>query len=258
MQFIKRSLLICMISLLACQVSARDCSYLLVNGSSNWYPLVWRDDDGHAAGVLYDLLSEASKNIKIPIRIQDDIPWKRQLIDLNTGRLDIVAGMFKTPHRVNSYSFSSSLYFSNLRIFLTRENRHRVKQLDDLVALKGGAVRGLSLGKKLDDYAFNNLVIEDLSNSNSLFKMLASGRLDYGIFHELSGLNIVNSSYKDSIVSIDIGLSGQSVHMAYSKVSKCLGHIGKFRAEIERLIDTGVASQTVDSVIDLIGGKGEE
>ena len=105
----------------------------------------------------------------------------------------------------------------------------------------------MSLGQDLDNYAFEKLVIEDATNTSSLFKMVAAKRVDYGIFYLHSGLSELKKLHLDKIlVALPKPLTREALYVAFSKESECQPQIQKLNQEIDKMKADGSIQEIAD------------
>jgi polar amino acid transport system substrate-binding protein len=104
----------------------------------------------------------------------------------------------------------------------------------------------MSLGQKADDFAFDNLVIDDTPSPKTLLQLVASGRLDYGIFYLATGKQEIKRNHLSSRVKIlPHPVSKEGLYIAYSKNSQCQQQISKLNDEIHRMKKDG----SIESII---------
>lgn len=231
---------------LSIKVEADTCTALKINGGSNWYPYFYRNGSDHF-GIVGDIVLEASNRISVKPIMGKKAPWKRILFDLKNGKLDVVAGALKTKEREKLFSFSSPVYYSEFHIFVRKSNPFKFQSLEDLIGKRGIKIRGMSLGQKIDEYAFENLVIEEVTDSDSLFKMVAAKRADYGIFYLQSGTSELEKlKLNQSLMALPYPLTQQPLYIVLSKQSKCPEALQRFSQEIDLMKQDGTIKKIAD------------
>ena len=215
------------------------CETLTVNGADHWYPYFSRQNP-QQLGIMGDVVTRAAERAGIKIDLRPSMPWKRILFDLGSGRLDIIAGSLKTQQREKQFQFSDAVHLAELRVFVRKDRRFVFKKMDDLVGRSGGKVRGMSLGQEADIYSFNNLVIDDVPSPKSLFQMVESGRLDYGIFYWSTGIQEIEKyNFSDTIDILPAAVSTEGLYIAFSKNSECQQQITLINNEIKKMKHDG-------------------
>ncbi|MEH6447794.1 MAG: transporter substrate-binding domain-containing protein [Oleispira sp.] len=218
---------------------AKNCDTLSVNGADGWYPYFSRQNPEHL-GIMGDVVSKAAHRAGLNLELRPSIPWKRILLNLRNGDLDVIAGALKTQQRAKQFDFSTAVHFAELRVFVRNDRAFQFKQLSDLIGKIGGKVRGMSLGQEADNYSFNNLVLDDVPSPKSLFKMVASKRLEYGIFYGSTGRQELERDNLSAILDIlPVAVATEDLFMAYSKRSQCQRQITLLNNEIQKMKDDG-------------------
>jgi polar amino acid transport system substrate-binding protein len=229
----------CAVILLVTTSISDACETLTVNGADHWYPYFSRHNP-QRLGIMGDIVMRAAERAGIKIDLQPSMPWKRVLFDLGSGRLDIIAGSLKTQQREKKFNFSDAIHYVDLKVFVLNDRRFDFSQMSDLVGKTGGKLRGMSLGEKADEYSFNNLVIDDVPSPKSLFQMVASGRLDYGIFYGSTGKQEVEKYNLTSTIEIlPRAVATEGLYIAFSKNSQCQSHINLLNNEIKNMKKDG-------------------
>src|SRR5450830_109084 len=79
------------------------CKKLIATGNPEYPPFLWRDaqDENHLAGANADLMQAISKEIGVPIEVKYVGPWARVQEEARLGRVDLIAGAFYTPPRLD-------------------------------------------------------------------------------------------------------------------------------------------------------------
>jgi len=120
-------------------------------------------------------------------------------------------------------------------------------QLSDLQGLNGAKVRGMSLGQTADEYAFSHLVINDVPDPKSLLKMVATGRIDFGIFYASAGRKeLQRNKLEGKIVLLDGSVSREGLFIAYSKSSNCQDQIELLDQQIIKMTQDGSINKIIE------------
>jgi len=219
------------------------CEKLHINGGENWYPHFYRGLQGEK-GIIGDAVNEAGIRAGISLKFDRPAPWKRLLHELDKGKLDVLAGVLKTHQREKIFAFSRPISQLELRIFAPSSQPFPFYDVSDLSSKRGVKLLGMSLGEKLDAYAFDHLVIDKVNSASSLFKMVAINRVDYGISFKDFGLKQIEAlGLSNNIVMLDTPLSTVNLHVAFSKTSDCQPQIKALKLEIDRMTNDGSTLQ---------------
>jgi len=233
--------LVVMMGLLPWLASARDyCNPIKVNGAENWLPFYLHNLDGGYRGVMGDVLELAALNKEVKLDFQAAIPWKRVLLQLRKDQIDIVAGAVKTNYRDRYFSFSPQILTTPLGLYRHRDNPLGYRRFSDLDELSGGYVRGMSLGQAFDDYAFENLILDDITSPDSLFQMIRNRRLDYGIYYAAAAPRYLEDDAAREDVALEVSnFSELGIFFMFNRKGRCKTVVKTLMAEIARLKHEG-------------------
>ncbi len=99
-------------------IYAQECKVLRVSGSIGWNPLVMKNEETKKiTGIAYDLSHEIGKKLNIPIKFIE-LPWKRMLLYLKKGKIDMVLGIYWTQQRSQNYYYTSPFLNNDARVFV--------------------------------------------------------------------------------------------------------------------------------------------
>jgi polar amino acid transport system substrate-binding protein len=141
--------------------------------------------DGRQGGYYADLVVEILRRMGCEARLVE-MRWPRGLVELEAGRLDIMAGMLRTPERDSFARFTRSINLSPNRLFLSASAQRRYPALRTLADLRGttltigveaSAVYGPAFAALQDDPAFRDRLYF-VPTQRTAWQMLAGGRLD--------------------------------------------------------------------------------
>ena len=221
MPIAKHLILISFIAFFSAYSDAQQCQHIQINGGSSWFPFFYRGNN-QEHGIIGDIIIEASKRQGIHPIIIDPTPWKRTLLMLKHGSIDVVAGAIKTKERAREFQFSDALITTQLRVIVRKDNEFLFTSIKDLKGREGLKIRGHSLGASHDDYAQRNLVIKEVHHISSILKMLVAHRADYGIYEVNGALhNIKRSNLRNQLTLLEHPLSEEPLFVIFSKKSKC-------------------------------------
>ncbi|MCG8668710.1 MAG: transporter substrate-binding domain-containing protein [Pseudomonadales bacterium] len=247
--FAKRLLPLLLMLTLSNVAGANSCDSLNVNGGQNWFPFFDRNNQDRY-GILGDVVFQAAERQGIQLTLTPAVSWKRLLFDLKNGKLDIVAGALKTKKREKLFLYSNPVYYTSLNLYVRSDNQFTFEQPADLNNKRGLRIRGMSLGQEMDRYAFDHLILEETTDTSSLFKMVAAGRVDYGIFYLHSGLReLKRIRLKSKLVPLPNPIAKEPIYVAFSKTSNCQAEIQRLSQEIDRMLQDGSIERIVSSYI---------
>ena len=259
--------IVILLTALPCAADDQVCETLKISGGTHWFPFFFRElptEDSLLPsdqrdrlqgrnGILGDIVLLAAKRANIPVIITEPKPWRRILFDLSQGQTDVLAGALKTEERAELFSFSDAVYYSEFRLFVRRDKQFTFHQLSDLKHRNGVKLGGMSFGQTVDSYIFDNLIMEEVSETASLFRMLEAKRADYAIFHLNSGLEIIHQLAMDqTLVALPNAVAKEPIFVAFSRRSRCSAQISILQEEIRHMLGDGSVAGIIDFYNSLI------
>lgn len=213
--------MLCFFTLYSAFTAAQQCQQIQINGGASWFPFFYQANH-QKYGIIGDIVIEASKRQGIRPIIIDPTPWKRTLLMLKHGNIDVVAGAIKTKERADEFEFSDTLITTQLKIIVRIGEEFTFNSIEDLKNREGLKIRGHSLGSKNDDFAQSNLIIKEVHDISSILKMLSAHRADYGVY-EVQGArhNINHLKLNDQLTLLKHPLSDEPLFVIFSKNSNC-------------------------------------
>lgn len=187
LQPMRRSLILSLFaaSAVATALPAREACIRTVRWESSESPYNERLPDGRQGGYSADLVVEVLRRMGCEARLVD-MRWPRALVELEAGRLDIMAGMMRTPEPDVFARFTRSINFSPNLLYLSGGARQRypaLRTLADLrstaltIGVESSAAYGPAFVALKDDPAFRARLYF-VPNQRTAWQMLAAGRLD--------------------------------------------------------------------------------
>lgn len=153
-------------------------------GWEDWRPYQFRDDSGTIKGLDVDIVSSAFAAMNRNLDLVE-LPWKRHLLNIESGRTDLAASASRTSER-EAYAYYSEPYRTEsaaLFIRTTDRERFAFDSLADIIgtdfklAVTRGYYYGEEFSRLMKDDRFRSRVRE--VNDNQLAqRQLARGRVD--------------------------------------------------------------------------------
>ncbi len=205
-----------------------DCSKTIVVNQTNWRPYMYINDQGEMAGLDHELVKAILETANCHYEFVQ-MPSKRALLELENGRIDMVAGASITPEREKYGRFTASYRDETMVLFIRRDQSgyFPAKNLDQLLnsyQLIMGAVIGAYYGAEYEALNHkqlsqkNQLVL--LKDNQALLPLLVNYRVDLVVGDRISLSFIANELGIGNQISIhDHVLNRDLVHFLLSKKS---------------------------------------
>ncbi|WP_312936276.1 substrate-binding periplasmic protein [Pseudomonas sp.] len=228
-----------------------DCTQLTLTGNPEYPPYLWRDPDdpSRLIGANADLVDYLANQLGLTLQVRYAGPWPRAQEEVRLGRVDGMAGYFRTEDRAQTTDFISPAFIAtHSMVWVRREEPFPYATWADLKGHKGGTLVNNSYGQAFDDYAEANLDLEAVPKASQAFEKLLHKRTDYLIYERYPGAAMAQSLGIDQALRVlDPPISSEGLYLALSKASPCntaalrerLGQLMK------ALVSTGMAEQWV-------------
>lgn len=204
-------------------VSAQDCIEIKVSGSNSWKPISFvNENKSQFLGVAFDVLTVVFKKLAVRLTPVVDLPWARAMILMESGELDVMAGIYKTPARLENFYFTQAFLTESLNIYVLKNKGFHYREFSDLVGKRADMIIGSSNGKKFDAFAKKNLDLHPVSTREQQFQRLVRERTDYVILDSYTANWVLKKlSLSEDIVPLSKPLIENSIYFALAKKSAC-------------------------------------
>ncbi len=176
-------------------------------------------------------------------------PFKRCLRMIESGDLDMLSSLQKTPEReVYMHFLTPNYYTSNKVFYMLKRLNHSIETYNDLYKLSIGVTLGHHNAPKFD--ADTQLDKHNVSASHQLYKMLLNERFDTFIGVETSvDYFLQERNLKQQIEKGSFGFEGTKGYLAISKKSWLMKEEGKLASKLKDMINNGeVNTMTIDYI----------
>lgn len=184
--------------LLGLMVAASAAAETLQVATDGFRPVAYLEN-GHPAGALCDVLTEAARRAGLSIDFHF-LPWARSMAETRAGRIDAIFPAFRTPERESILAFpEETLLEQSVNWFARADSRIEIGP--DLKGARGhriALVNRTSLGARFDqalkDGTFGE--VETVPDTTSAVRTLTAGRVelivgfDQGMWAEAEQLGV--------------------------------------------------------------------
>ena len=210
-----------------------------VGGAPRWYPVFYYEQE-QAVGVMVDIFREVGKQASIDFQFHYLQPWSWSLHQLETGQLDILAGVFYTDERSEKYAYSDAVLTEHIHIFTRKSRQLSITSLADLSDFHGLRPLGGSYGQTFDAYAQQYLKLKGVSPKSTMLKMLLHDRADYLVLLERDGMEeVIKPEFAEKVKMHENPQIPIDVFIAFSKNSPCLSYLASINQHLEKMSRNG-------------------
>ncbi len=233
-------------------VYAEECKVLTVSGSYDWAPyLLYDKDTKKISGVSYEIINIIGERLNIPVEFKVDIPWKRILLQVEKGKIEMCASIYWNEERDKLYNYSIPILQDEIRAFVLKGKEFEFNSFKDLEGKKGGIPFGASFGPEFDNYAKKHLKIDSGSkDKNAHFTKLFKGRNDYFVsaLFDVS-IALKKAGFQDKIVALPKAIIVNKVYFIMPKKSPCSGLLPEINSIIKDLKEDGTIERILNKYI---------
>ena len=239
------SVLLLALPLKAAEILQWPCQRALVTrAATNMPPYAYLDGRRQLTGYRVELLQQLFKRLNCPLQIRTDVPWKRSLLLLQSGELDLMVNSSKTPERKRFAYFSKAAEAEYVALYQLQNQHGRIRLANLAEAFSGhyniGLIRGnhygAELNQRLQDEAIASHLVEAIDKP-ALYQILLRQRVDFYLDYYPNGLFALRDERLDDRI-VHVPASVQHIgtsHYMFSKQSVSAAFIHAFDAEFARM-----------------------
>ena len=206
------------------QILHAECSKLQVSGNAEYPPYLWRSDENSRllVGAVSLLVDRMAKETGIQMQVEFIGPWGRAQEEIAAGRVDILAGAFRTTARTERMDYLYPPFLlTRTSVWVNQRKSFEFNGLVDLKGRQGVTVTNNSFGQEFDDYARDNLKIYQVGTLEQGFRMLEDQRVDYVVYEDAPGKAYATRLKTENITTLERPVSGEYLYFTMSKLSAC-------------------------------------
>lgn len=201
------------------------CERIVVTGNSQYPPVLWVDpeDSSRLIGAAVELLQMALEGSGINVDVLNVGPWARAQKELQSGRVDMLAGAFLTPERLGEMDFVYPPFMEVPSVlFVKRGKAFPYSGWADLHDKHGSSVVSNSFGASFDSYATEHLDIQSVPSIRQSFELLLRDRADYVIYERHQGQALAaQMGILDQLDIIEGSVINEQLYFVVSHNSAC-------------------------------------
>ena len=201
-------------------------------------------DGGVAVKIIEQVFADIDGiEVRFPL-----IPWKRALLEVESGSRDGIPLLVKTPERETYMRYTQPLVTGYNLVWSVAETGEAFqwKTIDDLKSRSIGVVTGYSYGEAIDRaIAAGDLNALEAPNVEQLFSMLEAGRVELILANDAVGYALAKKHPGVVIEPARRALNSETFYIGISRKSAAAGLVPRINAAIDRLRRDGVIERIV-------------
>jgi len=245
--------MLCVFCCLSTVYAKPSCENLNVAFPEGWFPVAFMESESRpqVRGIAIDIVEALAKEYEKTITIVNPVPWKRSILWMDSGKLDMLAGHYWSNERANNWLISDPIFYNEIKVFYRNDLIQEVNSLTDLEKLMGAYPAGASYGSQVDSLLRDKLQTVQLKDNNTILLAVSKGHVDYAVLAEQDGLANVNKlGLQEQMKMSEFSLARLSVHFSFSKRSECSHVFNSFNASLAKY----TSEQQINELIKKFSG----
>lgn len=225
------------------------CKFIRASGNAEYPPYLWHSGNtANLHGAVALLLEELAQEINTDIKLVYAGPWGRVQEDVAAGRIDMIAGAFFTLPRTHYMDYIyPQMMRTKTSVWVNTKTPFPYTQWEDLKSYRGVTVINNSFGQEFDEYAEQQLTIEEVGSLEQGLRMLSANRVDYLIYEENPGKAYAKKLNIQNLQAIPLEITRESLYLTMSKKSPC--NSPEMRAKISQTLKKFMLDKRADFLL---------
>ncbi|AZF59591.1 ABC transporter substrate-binding protein [Pseudomonas sp. R11-23-07] len=206
-------------------LAAGKCERLVITGSPDAPPLLWRDpqDPTHLIGATADVLQQVATDLGLKIDLLYGGKRSLALDEVRSGRMDMLADAPLNLGELQTLDYIHPALMQIDYLVWTRKDSSLIySTAADLQGYKGAVSERARLSAGFETVASQQLTLQRLPGLTPAFQKLLLGEVDYVLASRYSGMAMAQSlGMSDDLVARDIPIDQPGLYLAISHNSAC-------------------------------------
>jgi len=219
------SLLLGVFMLPSLSFAAGKCERLIVTGSPDAPPYLWRDpqDPKHLMGANADLLKQAAQELGLKVELLYAGKRSQALEEVRSGRMDLLADAPLKSSELESLDYIHPSITQNEIVVWTRHDHAQpFNVLADLRDHPGAVSNKIRLTQPFEALVSEHLKLERTENLTQAFQKLILGQVEYVLAGRYAGLAMVQAlGVSADLIAQPLPLDKPGLYLALSFNSAC-------------------------------------
>ncbi|RMO70890.1 substrate-binding periplasmic protein [Pseudomonas syringae group genomosp. 3] len=219
------SLLLGLVMLPTLAFAAGKCERLIVTGSPDAPPYLWRDpqDPKRLMGANADLLTQAAGELGIKLEVLYGGKRSQALEEVRTGRMDLLADAPMNTAQLESLDYIHPPIVQNdIMVWTRRDHAVPFNAISELHGHPGAISEKTRLTPSFEALTRQHLTLERVSGLTPAFQKLALGEVDYVLAGRYAGMVMVQTlSLSADLIAQPLPVDTPGLYLALSFNSAC-------------------------------------
>jgi ABC-type amino acid transport substrate-binding protein len=206
-------------------LAAGKCDRLVITGSPDAPPLLWRDpqDPTRLIGATADVLQQVAKDLGLKIDLLYGGKRSLALDEVRSGRMDILADAPLNLGELDTLDYiHPALVQTDYLVWTRKDSTLAYTTAADLHGHKGAVSERARLSADFEAFASQQLTLQRLPNLTPALQKLLLGEVDYVLAGRYSGMAMAQTlGMSNDLVAHDVPIDQPGLYLAISHNSAC-------------------------------------
>ncbi|MBS7846192.1 transporter substrate-binding domain-containing protein [Pseudomonas fluorescens] len=206
-------------------LAAGKCERLVITGSPDAPPLLWRDpqDPTHLIGATADVLQQVAKDLGLKVDLLYGGKRSLALDEVRSGRMDILADAPLNLGELETLDYIHPALVQTDYLVWTRKDSALVyNTAADLQGHKGAVSERARLSREFETLADQQLTLQRLPSLTPAFQKLLLGEVDYVLAGRYSGMAMAQTlGMSNDLLARETPIDQPGLYLAISHNSAC-------------------------------------
>ncbi len=206
-------------------LAAGKCERLVITGSPDAPPLLWRDpqDPTHLIGATAEVLQQIGKDLGVKVELLYGGKRALALDEVRSGRMDILADAPLNLGELETLDYiHPALVHTDYLVWTRKDSALAYATAADLHGHKGAVSERARLSAAFETFAGQQLTLQRLPSLTPAFQKLLLGEVDYVLAGRYSGMAMAQSlGMSNDLVGHDVPVDQPGLYLAISHNSAC-------------------------------------
>ena len=206
-------------------LAAGKCERLVITGSPDAPPLLWRDpqDPTRLIGATADVLQQVGKDLGLKIDLLYGGKRSLALDEVRSGRMDILADAPLNLGELDTLDYiHPALVQTDYLVWTRKDSTLAYTTAADLHGHKGAASERARLSAAFETFAGQQLTLQRLPSLTPAFQKLLLGEVDYVLAGRYSGMAMAQTlGMSNDLIAHEVPIDQPGLYLAISHNSAC-------------------------------------
>lgn len=237
--------------------AAGKCERLIVTGSPDSPPYMWRDpqDPRHLMGANADLLGQALRELGIDVEFLYGGKRAQAQEEVRSGRMDMLADASLNTAWLERFDYiHPAATYNEIVVWVRTGTQADIQAIEDLHSLAGAVSQRTRLTPEFESVAAGELQLQHTSGLTAALQKLVLGEVDYVLAGRYAAMVLVQTlGLAATLQALPVVVDKPGFHLALSFNSACLDpwlH-GQLVKKMTESAASGLADEAVKRNLDV-------